>query len=112
MTVHNHESNFCSPLSPETVLAAFRELTAAKRWEITLAKGHRVHVRSGPTLRGMGEDMEVSAEPDGEGSHVRVAVRSRMGALQLVDWGEAKSFYREIIARLQALEAGERTGDR
>jgi hypothetical protein len=109
--MHNHESKFCSPLSSETVLAAFRELAAAKRWEIRLAKGHRVHVRSGPTLRGMGEDMEFSAEPDGEGSKVHVAVRSRMGPLQLVDWGEARIFYHEIIAWLQAWEAGERTGD-
>jgi hypothetical protein len=95
------------------MLAAFRELTAAKRWEVTSEDGHRVHVRSGPTLRGMGEDMEVSAEPDGEGSHVHVAVRSRMGALQLVDWGEARIFHREIAAWLRACEEAEAgTGDR
>jgi hypothetical protein len=107
MTVHNHESRFRSPLSPEKVLEAFRELTAEKRWEITSEDDRRVHVRSGPTLRGMGEDMEVSAEPDGEGSHVRVAVRSRLGALQLVDWGEARIFHREIVAWLRAWEEAE-----
>ena len=106
--MHNHESKVRSPLSPEIVLAAFRELTAAKQWEITLAEGHRMHVRSGPTLRSMGEDIKISAEPAGEGSYVHVAVRSRAGALQLVDWGEAKSFYRETIAWLQAREAEER----
>lgn len=111
--MHNHESRFRSPLSPETMLAAFRELTAAKRWEITAAEEHRVHARSGPTLRGMGEDIEVSAEPDGEGSHVHVAVRSHMGALQLVDWGEARIFHREIVAWLRAWEEAEAgTGDR
>ena len=110
--MHKHESKVRSPLSPQTVLAAFAELTAAKQWEITLAEGHRVHARSGPTLRGMGEDIAVCAEPDGEGSHVHVAVKSRLGALQMVDWGEAKSFYHEITAWLQAREAEEITGDR
>lgn len=113
MTVHNHESDFRSPLRPEKVLEAFRELTAGKRWEITSEGAHRVRARSGPTLRGMGEDMDVSAEPDGEGSHVHVAVRSRMGALQLVDWGEARIFHREIVAWLRAWEGAEAgTGDR
>jgi hypothetical protein len=107
MTVHNHESRFRSPLSPEKVLEAFRELTADKRWEITAEEAHRVHVRSGPTLRGMGEYMDVSAEPDGKGSHVHVAVRSRVGALQLVDWGEARIFHREIVAWLRAWEEAE-----
>jgi hypothetical protein len=111
--MHNHESKFRSPLSPENVLEAFRQLTAAKRWVITSEEGRRVHVRSGPTLRGMGEDMDVSVEPDGEGSHVHVAVRSRVGALQLVDWGEARIFYREIVAWLHAWEEGEEgIGDR
>ena len=105
--MHNHVSTFRSPLSPERVLEAFRELTAGKRWEITSEDEHEVHVRSRPTLRGMGECMDVSAQPDGAGSDVRVAVRSRMGALQLVDWGEARIFHREIVAWLRAWEGGE-----
>ena len=56
--MHNHESDFRSPLRPEKVLEAFRELTAGKRWEITSEGAHRVRARSGPTLRGMGEDMD------------------------------------------------------
>jgi hypothetical protein len=113
MAMHDHESIFRSRLSPENALEAFRELTAEKRWEITSEEAHRVHVRSGPTLRGMGEYMDVSAEPDGKGSHVHVAVRSRMGALQLVDWGEARIFHREIVAWLQAWEEAEAgTSDR
>ncbi len=111
--MHNHESGFRSGLSPENVLAAFRQLAAEKRWEITSEMEHLVHVQSGPTLRGMGEDMEVSAEPDGAGSYVHVAVRSRRGALQLIDWGEARIFHREIVAGLCAREEGEEgTGDR
>jgi hypothetical protein len=113
MTVHNHESGFRSPLRPEKVLEAFREFTAGKRWEITSEEAHRVHVRSGPTLRGMGEYMDVSAEPDGKGSHVHVAVRSRVGAMQLIDWGEARIFHREIVAWLRAWEEAEAgTSDR
>jgi hypothetical protein len=110
--MHNHESRFRSSLSPENVLEAFRELAAEKRWEITSEEERRVHVQSGPTVRGMGEDMDVSAEPDGDGSQVHVAVRSRMGALQLVDWGEARIFHREIVAWLRARDEGEGTGDR
>jgi hypothetical protein len=111
--MHDHESRFRSPLSPEQVFEAFRQLTAAKRWEITSEDAAGVHVRSGPTWRGMGEYMDVSAQPDGEGSQVHVAVRSRKGVLQLVDWGEAGIFHREIVAWLNAWGEGEdRTGDR
>lgn len=105
--MHNHESSFRSPLSPEQVLEAFRELTAEKRWEITSEQDRRVQVQSGPTLRGMGEDMEVSVEADGKGSRVHVAVRARLGALQLVDWGEARIFHRQIVAWLRAWEEAE-----
>jgi hypothetical protein len=95
------------------VLEAFRQLAAGKQWEIISEDAAGVHVRSRPTLRGMGEYMDVSAEPDGEGSQVHVAVRSRMGALQLVDWGEARIFHRGIVAWLQAWEeAGADTRDR
>ena len=111
--MHNYESRFRSRLSPENVFEAFRQLAAEKRWEITSEEEHRVHVQSGPTLRGMGEHMDVSAEPDGEGSLVHVAVRSRLGALQLIDWGEARIFHREIVAGLRAWDEGEEgTGDR
>jgi hypothetical protein len=111
--MHNHESRFRSRLSPENVLEAFRQLAAEKRWEITSEGDRGVHVRSGPTLRGMGEYMDVSVEPDGKGSHVHVAVRSRLGALQLVDWGEARIFHREIVAWLRAWEESEAgTSDR
>ena len=111
--MHNHESRFRSPLGPQQVLEAFRQLAARKRWEITSEDAVGMHVRSGPTLRGMGEDMDVSAEPDGEGSQVHVAVRSRMGVLQLVDWGESRIFHGEIVAWLRAWEeAGAGTGDR
>ena len=109
--MHDHESRFQSPLGPETVLEAFRELAAGRQWQVTWEDEHRVHAQSGPTLRSMGEDLEVYAEPDGEGSKVHVAVRSRMGALQLVDWGEARSCDREIVAWLRAREE-EGTGDR
>ena len=104
--MHNHETKFRSPLAPETVLEAFRQLAAAKRWRITQDEAHRVHVLSGPTLRAAGEDMDVSAQPDGEGSHVRVAVKSRAGALQLVDWGEASIFHHEILDWLHAWKDG------
>jgi hypothetical protein len=111
--MHDHESRFRSPLSPQRVLEAFRQLAAGKRWEITSEDAAGVHVRSGPTLRGMGEYMDVCADPDGEGTQVHVAVRSRMGALQLVDWGEARIFHGEIVAWLRAWEgAGAGTGDR
>jgi len=109
--VHNHKSRFRSPLRPEAVLQAFRQLAAGKRWQVTGEDEHRVHVQSGPTLRGAGEDMDVSAEPDGEGSHVHVAVKSRLGVWQLVDWGEARIFHREIVAWLHAWESNE-GGDR
>ena len=109
--MHNHESRFSSRLSPERVLGAFRQLTDAKQWQVTVEDEHRVRVRSGPTLRAAGEDMEVFAEPDGQGSQVHVAVRSRMGVLQLVDWGEARIFHREIVAWLRAWEDGEEETD-
>jgi ABC-2 type transport system ATP-binding protein len=102
--VHNHESSFHSPFRPPEVLEAFRQLAATKRWQVTWEDDGLVHVRSGPTLRGAGEDIEVSAAPDGGGSQVRVAVRSRLGWWQLIDRGGAGGFYREILATLEASE--------
>jgi hypothetical protein len=100
--MHDQESSFRSALGPAEVLQRFRRLAAAKGWEVTSEDEGRAHARSGLTLKSAGEDIDVGAEPEGEGSQVRVAVRSRLGAWQLIDWREAKQFHDEIVARLRA----------
>ena len=104
--MHDHESRFHSPLGAEDVLEAFQQLVAAKRWQVTWEDEHRVHAQSGSTLRGAGEDIDVSAEPEDKGSQVHVAVKSRLGWWQLIDWGEARIFHQEIVAWLRTWQEG------
>jgi len=109
MHMHTHRSSFASPLSPGEILDRFRRLCAEKRWTVTSEDQAWAHAVSGLTLRGGGEDIEVSAEPEPEGTRVQLVVSSRLGAWQLIDWGEARKFHRLVQDRLGALGNG--TGD-
>lgn len=95
--MHTHKESFASPLTPEQVLDRFRQLSEAKGWALTWGDDGRLHAQSGPTLRAAGEDMEVSADPWPEGTLVHVVVKSRFGKWQVIDWGEASKFHREIV---------------
>jgi ABC-2 type transport system ATP-binding protein len=57
-------------------------------------------------LRGGGEDIEVSADLEPEGTRVQLVVSSRLGAWQLIDWGEARKFHRLVQDRLGVLGDG------
>ena len=104
--MHDHKSSFRSALAPAEVLQRFRQLAEVKAWEITYEDEGGAHARSGLTLKSAGEDIEIGVEPEDKGSQVRVTVRSRLGAWQVIDWGEAKQLHDEIVARLRAEPEG------
>jgi hypothetical protein len=65
-----------------------------------LEDGPTVHAQSGLSLRSAGQDIEVSADARADGTQVNLVVTPRLGALQLIDWGEGAKFEREILDRL------------
>jgi hypothetical protein len=99
--VHTHKKSFISSLDPEEILDRFQQLSAEKRWTLTAEDQDSVHAQSGQTLKAGGENIEIRLEADPEGTHVHLVVSSRLGAWQLIDWGEASQFARLIVDRLR-----------
>jgi hypothetical protein len=98
-----HRKSLASALPPEEVLDRFRQLVSEKGWMVVSEDEVTVQARSGMTLRSAGEDMAVSVRPDHGSSQVDLVVTPRLGWLQVVDWGEASMFAREIAERLEAV---------
>jgi len=100
--VHTHNTSAVSPLSPEEILDRFRQLSVDKGWTLKSEDQTRIRVQSGLTLKSAGEDIEISVDPKPDGTHLHLVVTSRLGALQLIDWGEGSQFQQEILASLGA----------
>ena len=100
--MHTHTTSLVSSLSPEEILDRFRQLSADRGWTLTSEDRTRVHAQSGLSLKSAGEDIEVSVDPKADGIHVRLVVTPRLGALQLIDWGEGSTFEREVLKSLGA----------
>jgi hypothetical protein len=105
--VHTHKTSFLSPLSSEQILDRFRQFANQRGWHVTVDDRDRMHVQSGATLRAAGEDKDLRVEREPQGARAHLVVKSKFGALQVVDWGEAATFYREILARWQAPETAD-----